>query len=79
METTIQVSKKLADKLKEIKISEKESYETVIWDLIEDSMELSEEAKKKIAVAEREIKKGKVHDWEDVKRELKINVRNNTF
>lgn len=79
METTIQISKELVDRLKEIKISEKESYETVIWDLIEDSMELSEETKKKIAIAEKEIREGKVHNWEDVKKELKINVRNNTF
>ena len=74
METSIQVSKELLTKLKSMKLHEKESYEALIWDLIEDRMELSEETKKNIAKAEEDIKKGKVHKWEDVKKELKINV-----
>ena len=74
METTIQVTKELVDRLKEIKISEKESYETVIWDLIEDSKELSEETKKLLVQAEKEIKEGKVHKWDNIKKELKLNV-----
>ena len=74
MDTTIQVSKELLEKLKNMKIGEKESYEDLIWDLIEDRMELSEETKRSIAKAEEDIKKGKVHKWEDVKKELKINV-----
>lgn len=74
MVTTIQISSDLLEKLKMRKLSEKESYESVIWDLIEDSMELSEETKKEIAQAEKEIKDGKVHRWEDIKRELKLNV-----
>ncbi len=74
MATTIQISNELVERLKVMKISDKESYENVIWDLIEDSMELSEETKKNIAQSEKEIKEGKVHKWEDVKRDLKINV-----
>jgi hypothetical protein len=37
-------------------------------------MELSEETKKKIARAEVDIKKGRVHKLEDVKKELDIKV-----
>jgi predicted transcriptional regulator len=74
METSIQISKSLLHKLKQMKMYEKESYENLIWDLIEDRMELSEETKKKIAKAEEDIKLGRVHKWEDVKKELKINV-----
>ena len=74
MDTTIQISRDLAHKLKSLKLSEKESYEDLIWDLIEDRMELSEETKKSIARAEEDIKKGRVHKWEDVKKELDINV-----
>ena len=74
MDTTIQISKELLEKLKNMKIGEKESYEDLIWDLIEDRMEISEETKRSIAKAEEDIKKGKVHKWEDVKKELKINV-----
>ncbi|MFH1823172.1 MAG: hypothetical protein ABH817_00435 [archaeon] len=79
MVTTIQISEDLLEKLKGMKISEKESYENLIWDLLEDSMELSEETKKHIKISEKQIKEGKIHRWEDVKKELKINVRNNTF
>ena len=72
METTIQISRELLDKLKMRKLSEKESYERVIWDLIEDSMELSEETKKNIAQSEREIKEGKTVSLEEVKKKLKL-------
>jgi len=74
MDTTIQISKELLLRLKSMKMSEKESYEELIWDLLEDRMELSGETKKRIAKAEEDIKKGRVHKWEDVKKELKINV-----
>ncbi len=74
METSIQISKTLLHKLKQMKLHEKESYENLIWDLIEDRMELSEETKKKIARAEEDIKHGRVHKLEDVKKELNINV-----
>ncbi len=74
METTIQVSKNLLETLKKRKLSKKESYEEVIWDLIEDTMELSEETKKEIVEARTEARAGKVHKWEDIKKELKLNV-----
>jgi len=74
METTIQASRELLDKLRMMKIHEKESYEDLIWDLIEDRMEFSESTKKNIAQSEKEIRGGKVHKWGDVKRELNINV-----
>jgi len=74
MATTIQISNQLVDQLKEMKINVKESYETVIWDLIEDSKELSEETKKLLVQAEKEIKEGKVHKWDNIKKELKLNV-----
>ena len=74
MGTTIQVSKDLLEKLQKMKIHLKESYENVIWDLIEDRMELSEETKRNISKSEKEIKEGKFHKWEDVKKELRIDV-----
>lgn len=74
MATTIQIGDDLLERLKLMKISEKESYEHILWDLIEDSMELSEETKKNIAIAEKQIREGKVHKWEDIKKGLKINV-----
>ena len=79
MDTTIQISSDLLSRLKLMKVHKKESYETIIWDLIEDSMELSEETKNNIAISEKQIKEGKFRKWEDIKRDLKINVRNNCF
>ena len=74
MVTTIQISKDLLKKLQLMKIHSKESYEDIIWDLIEDRMELSEETKKSIEEARKEIERGEIYDWEKVKKELKINV-----
>ena len=74
MDTSIQISKDLLEKLKFMKIHNKESYEDIIWDLIEDRMEFSEETKRNIAQSEKDFREGKFHKWEDVKKELDINV-----
>jgi len=73
MATTIQVSVELKDHLEKRKMSS-ESYEDVIWDLLEDTMELSEATKKRIAIAEKEYEKGNYFTLEEVKKELGINV-----
>ena len=70
MVTTIQISERLAKELKNSKMYNRESYEDLIWDLLEDRMELSEETKKNIKQAEAEFKKGKTHSLEEVKKEL---------
>ena len=72
MATTISVSQELLTKLKERKLYDKESYEEVIWDALEDSLELSEETKKKIRRAEADIKAGRLYSLETVKKELGI-------
>jgi len=74
MATTIQISRELLDKLQMMKMHIKESYEDIIWDLIEDRMEFSEETKKNITESEKDFKEGRTHKWEDVKKELRINV-----
>lgn len=70
MATTIQVSEKLMETLKKRKQYDKESYEEVIWDLVEDTMELNEETKKRIEQAREDIKKGRFYTHEQVKKEL---------
>ena len=72
MVTTVQVSDELLRKLKQRKMYVKESYEEVIWDLIEDTAELSDATKKHIAQAEQEFRKGKVHTHEQVKKALRL-------
>jgi len=74
METTIQISRELLEELRKRKLGEKESYESVIWDMMEDTMELSEETKREIEQSRVEYKEGKIHKWEGIKKELKLNV-----
>lgn len=70
MATTIQISEKLQNRLKTMKLYDNESYEDVIWDLLEDRMELSEETKKNILQSEKEIKEGKIKTIEQIRKEL---------
>lgn len=70
--TTIQISKMLQEKLEARKISERESYEEIIRDLLEDTMELSEETKRDIKEARKQIKAGKFKTLAQVKKELKL-------
>ncbi len=69
METTIQISKELRKTLQRRKLYDKESYEDVIWDLLEDSMELSEETKSDIEQARKDIAKGRVYALQQVEKE----------
>ena len=71
METTIQISRELLNKLAIMKMHEKESYESIIWDLIEDRREFSEETKRNIEKSEEEIKLGKMISLEELKRKMK--------
>ncbi len=74
MATTIQISEELHGELVKRKLSERETYEDLIWNLLEDKMVLSNETKREISEARQEIKDGKYHRWEDIKKELKLNV-----
>ena len=70
MATTIQVSTNLLEELKKRKLYDKESYEEIIWDLLEDTMEVSEETKREIEESLAEIKAGKFYTHKQVKKEL---------
>ena len=70
MKTIIQINKETAKKLKKLKLTERESYEDLIWDLLEDTMELSEETKRHIKQSEKEIKEGKTVSLAEVKKNL---------
>lgn len=76
---TIIISKELLNQLKAMKLYPKDSYEDIIWDLLEDTMELSEQTKRNIAKAQAEIKAGKYYTLEQVKEKLGYNnILNNT-
>lgn len=72
MATTIQISEELLEHLRKMKLHEKESYEDIILDLIEDRFALSEETKKEIEESRKEAKEGKVISLEEIKRNLKF-------
>lgn len=69
MATTIQISEELQTALARRKFSDRETYEAVIWDLLEDAMEINEETKKELAEARAQIKKGNWHTFEQIKKE----------
>ena len=70
MVTSIQISEKLQEELATKKISNSETYEEIIWDLIEDTKELNEETKNELAQARKEIKQGKTKTLAHLKKEL---------
>ena len=68
--TTIQVSNALHNELIKRKLFDRETYEEVIWDMIEDTRELNDQTKRDIEKARDEIKAGKVHTLAQVRKEL---------
>ena len=72
MVTTIQISEKLKKELARKKFSDRETYESIIWDLLEDTIELNEMTKKELEESRKEIKAGKVSTLSQIKKELNI-------
>lgn len=70
MATTIQVSDELKKELKSRKFSDSETYEDIIWDLIEDSLELSKETLLAIEEAKEDYRNKRTISHEELKREL---------
>jgi hypothetical protein len=70
MDTTIQISKSLQNELLKRKFFEKETYEEVIWDMIEDTQEINHQTKKELAEARAEYKAGKIRPLATVKKDL---------
>lgn len=72
MATTIQISEDLQKELSKKKLYGRETYEEILWNMIEDTTELSEETKKELAEARKEISKNKTHSFAEVKKKLGI-------
>ena len=72
MTTTIQISEALQNELIKRKLFDRETYEEVIWDIIEDTMELNEQTKKEIAEARKEFKEGKFYTLQEIKKEVGV-------
>jgi hypothetical protein len=72
MVTTIQISEELKKELSKKKFSDRETYENIIWDLLEDTMELNEITKKELEESRIELSEGKISTLAQVKKELKM-------
>ena len=70
MATTIQISDSVKQLLDQMKLMERETYNDVIEVLLEDNLELSEETKKDIEIARKNIKEGKFFTQEEVEKRL---------
>jgi predicted transcriptional regulator len=68
--TTIQVDVEVKNKLEELKLSDRDTFNDVIEDLIEDSMELNDVTKKELAESVAQIEKGEFISHENLGREL---------
>lgn len=72
MATTIQISQKLQDELSKRKLFERETYEEIIWDIMEDSAEISEETKAELQKSREEIQKGEFVTLSEAKKQLRL-------
>jgi len=68
--TTIQLSREMKKTLEVMKMHRRETYEEVLERVLEDLRELSEQTKKEIEQAVREIKAGKYRTHGQLKAEL---------
>lgn len=66
MSTTIQISNSVKQNLNKMKIFERETYNELIENMIEDNLELNEKTKREI----EEARKGKSISHEEVKKIL---------
>lgn len=71
--TTIQISSDLQIELNKMKLFNRETYEEVIWNIIEDTKELSKQTKKDIALSRKEISEGKFITLSDLKKKYNLN------
>lgn len=76
MATTIQIREETKERLDNLKDYERETYEEIIQKLLnivaEEKMGLSEQTKKDIEEARKEITQGKFFTLEQLKRALKL-------
>ncbi len=77
MKTTIQVDRNTLERLKALKQFERQSYNELLDNLIENVEEetLGEEEIKEIKIALENVKKGKTYPIEDVAKEFGIKLR----
>lgn len=68
--TTIQISNEVKTFLDRMKIFERETYNEILMNMIEDNMRINEKTRKELDEARKEIKLGKTISHEEVKKRL---------
>lgn len=71
-QTSIRVSKQILNLLKSMKTYPKESYDEIIWDLIEPHLELNDKTKKNIEESLKEYKKGEYYTLNEIKEKYNL-------
>jgi len=76
MQTTIQIKKSTLERLKEQKVTQRQSYDEVLNNLLDEAEEvtLSEEEISDIQEALEQVKKGQLYKIEDIAKELGIEL-----
>jgi len=72
MSTTIQISNDVKRILDRMKIFERETYNEIIENMIEDNLELNEKTKKEIKEAKKRIEKGEFVTFEEVEKNFSL-------
>ena len=72
MVTTIQITENLQKELTQRKLVQKETYEEIIWSLLEDVQELDEQTKNELTISRKQAKEGKLYTLDSVKKEAGI-------
>ncbi len=70
MPTTIQISNEVKSSLEKMKVFERETYNEIIEEMIEDNLKLNTKTKKEIEEARKRIKSGKFVTQEQAEKEL---------
>jgi hypothetical protein len=72
MATTININDELQKFLSSRKLFNKETYEEIIWDFVENSLEINARTKKEIELARNQAKKGELYSFDEVMKETRI-------
>ena len=68
MATTIQISDDVKNVLDKMRIFQRETYNELIMNMLEDNMRINEKTRKELDEARKEIKLGKTISHEEVKK-----------
>ena len=72
MATTIQISNEVKSHLDKMKIFERETYNELLLNMIEDNLRVNEKTKKEIIEARKRVKHGEFITQEEVERKLDL-------